>query len=142
MGVKLLKTDIHRENLYKYVKDNPKVTVEEMASHLGFTKSQTKHYLNPMVLDGYFKKGFRRTFSKGRLTVYSTGSRVYHRIVKSEDEIVDEQLAQAFDTLPEQVKQVARIVKISNKHMQPPRPKKRRTGGVLMQSSMRMFDQY
>ena len=140
MGVKLLKTDIHRENLYNFIKANPKCTVDQMAKHLGFTKSQTKHYLNPMVVGGYFKRE-HVYINRGMYAIY-TAHREYKRIVKSDEELFDEAHQKEFEKLPEHLQKVARVVKLGNKNMQPPR-RKRRGGSVFgLQSSMSMFNEF
>lgn len=147
MGVKSSQTAVNKENVYNFVKDNPHTTVMKIAKHFGFTKSQTDYYVRPMVLSGILVKTVRQT-SQGRISSLTLGKKSFVRTVKTEEEKVEEelqiQLQEQTKLLPPEVQAQARLVRLSNRNMQPIYQKnKRRSGtgrGYGMQSSMGLFD--
>ena len=143
MGVKSVETALNKEKVYNYVRDNPHTTMVKMAKHLGFTKSQTDYYVRPMVLSGILVKMVRQT-SQGRITSLTVGKKSFVRNIKTEEEKVDAELQEKIAALPPEIQGVARLVKLSNRNMQPPhrRGKSRAGNGMKygMQSSMGLFD--
>ena len=143
MGTKNIETEINREKVYEFVKANPNTTNQHIADALGFTKSQTDYYVRPMVLSGILVKMLRQT-STGRKSIFNVGKKLFVRKMKTEDEVIDAKLAKEHEKLPPEVQGVARIVKLSDRNMQPPvRKNKKRSGrSSWVGSSMGMFDGY
>ena len=142
MGVKSVETALNKENVYNFVKDHPHTTVMKIAKEFGFTKSQADYYVRPMVLNGILVKMVRQT-SQGRISSLTVGKKSFVRAVKTEEEKHDAELQKQIAALPLGIQGVARLVKLSNRNMQPTGNKRRSSGlGRVygMQSSMGMFD--
>lgn len=146
MGTKSVQTELNKELVYNFIKENPNSSTTKIAKAFGFTKSQTDYYIRPMVVVGVLNKTMEHN-KLGRLTSYTIGKKPYVRKIKTEEEKMDEELAKKLAKilaeLPAEVRSVARIVKLSNRHMQPPRKKgSRRNTAVAMGSSMGMFNDF
>lgn len=139
MGVKSIETELNKERVYNYIKNNPKSSTMQIAKEFGFTKSQTDYYIRPMVGTGILVKKMERN-KVGKLTSFTIGKKSFVRKMKTEEEKVDAELQKQLAELPREVQNVARIVKLSNRHMQPPARKKRHRANAWCGSSMSMFD--
>lgn len=144
MGTKSVESELNREMVYNYIKDNPKVTAKQIAKHFGFTKSKTDYYIRPMVIKGVLNKTYQTTYAEGRQSQFTIGKKSFSRALKTDEEIVDEKLAAEHAKLPVELQSVARIVKLSNRNMQPMyrRGQKRKSGSSWVGSSMGLFDGY
>ena len=140
MGVKSQQTAINKELVYNYIRDNPHTSTMKIAKALGFTKSQADYYIRPMVATGVLNKTMELN-KVGKLTSYTIGRKSFVRAVKTDEEVHDEHLQEQVKQTPPEIQAIARLIKLSNRNMQPPKPKKKgyaKWSG--MQSSMGMFD--
>ena len=144
MGTKSLETELNRESVYNYVKLHPNCMVKDLVKDLGFTKSQADYYIRPMVIGGILNRTILNT-STGRMSMFTIGKKSFRRKVKTDDEKFDEilqaKMKEQLEAMPVEAQGAVRLVRLSNRHMQPPRSKRskgsRWTG---MQSSMGLFD--
>ena len=144
MGTKAIETELNRESVYNYVKLHPNCSAKDIADEFGFSKSQADYYIRPMVIGGILERDMYQT-NTGRVSKFKIGKKSFVRKVKTEDEKFDEvlqaQMKEQLEAMPKEAQGAVRLVKLSNRHMQPPRKKRsgfaRWTG---MQSSMGLFD--
>lgn len=139
MGTKRVATELKRETVYNYIKDNPAVSTMEIAKAFGFTKSQADYYIRPMVGSGILTKTATGG-GWGRTVTFTIGKKLFVRKAKTDDEKFDAAMQKSLPDLPKEAQGVARIVRLSGKHMQPPPSKHRRRVDAWRGSSMTMFD--
>ena len=141
MGVKSAETALNKERVYNFIRDNPHTSTMKIAKAFGFTKSQTDYYVRPMVATGVLIKTLEHN-KVGKLTSYTIGKKSFVRTVKTVEEAIDEDVMAQVANMPREIQGVARLIKLSNRHMQPPRSRKARRSGVGsgLQSSMGMFN--